>query len=230
MQRYANPRVYIGPDTNEVILPIARSYGVALGDNISSLLITFTKRSVTQPVPSEWPSFTIKDGYAHFEIPAEFKSNAEDFPKGFYDGVVTINDCEIGNVEMVKAPGSYIGPAKTVDDQCHSEDEWVEPDCDNGLTEPQTTTCGETCTYQGSDNCPTCYNEQIVAKIAAFEYAGLDEIDPEVCPLPEGSEEVELCDSATTDCGTSSPTSTDKTITNTQEATKEGYIEDDNNC
>lgn len=238
MSRHANPRVYIGPRTNEIIVPLSRANGVDLGDGVNTVSITFTKRSVSSPVESIWSSYAVKNGFARFQVPSDFKSNAEDYPKGFYDGVVKIDECYIGDVELVKAPSFYLGPADSVEDGCHSQDEWVEPECANELLVGQST-CGCNCngdpnqfcdcSYQVKNNCPTCYNQQIVATIAVHAYAGLDEIDPDNCPLPDGSEEVQLCDETTGDC-INVPTGPSSVISLVQETTKEGYVEDDNDC
>lgn len=172
VHRHANPRFYIGPNTNEVIVGVGRSYGVTMNTTPSVMTIKFSKRSVPGNTESIWSSYSVKNGFAHFEIPDEFKAGADDFPVGFYDGEVMIGDCVIGDVELVKAPGHYISSGQSVEDQCHGENTWVEPECPTGEV---TKSCE--CGYSDKSQCPSCYNQVNVAKIdLIIDYAGLDEI------------------------------------------------------
>ena len=169
---HANPRFYIGPNTNEVIVEIGRAYGVTVGNAATPLVIKFKKRSMPSNIDSTWTSYVVKNGFAHFEIPEPFRTGASDYPVGFYDGEVTIGDCVIGEVELIKAPGHYLMDGQSVQDKCHGEDTWVEPECPTGeVTKP----CG--CGYSDKSQCPSCYNEVTVAKIGLLaDYAGLYEL------------------------------------------------------
>ena len=184
MTLYANPRFYVGPKTNELIIPVDRTYGVQLG-NLTQLTMTFKKRSVSQPVESIWVSYAIKNGNAHFEIPLEFRTNAEDFPKGFYDGVVfTDDECKIGCVELIKAPGRYLQSGQSVQDRCEDQEGWVEPECSIELNNHCGCSCVNGC---DKDGCTNSCNEVYVAQIpqSLIEYAGLDELMSEDCPVLE---------------------------------------------
>lgn len=241
MRRHANPRVYIGPETNEVLLPLGRAYGVGVGDHVTSVTIVFTKRGVIDPVDSVWVSYAVNEGYARFEIPDAFRSNPEDFPRGFYDGVVFIDDCAIGDVEMIKAPSFFLGPAKSIEDKCHSETEWVEPECIRPPVDH--ISCGDCrcrcngdpnkycdCSYQIKNNCPSCYNKVFVAELAMAGYVGLDEVDLENCPLPEGSEVEQGCVEIDDQCVVVPDRNKNQIVTTQESNLPEGYIENVNEC
>ena len=191
---HANPRFYIGPNTNELIVGLGRAYGTQLSDSVGDVTITFRRRHTHTNVVSTWVSYVVKNTLARFEIPESFRTQIDDYPTGFYDGVVTINECEIGRVELIKAPGHYLSNAQSVQDKCHGDNTWVEPNC---VPDECPTTCacncnGEPgkpcdCAYQVKNNCPTCYNEVHLAKINLIaEYAGLNEIQE--CSPDEGGE------------------------------------------
>ena len=179
---HANPRFYVGPIPNEIVVGVGRAYGVQLGGGVGQVTITFQRRPAHDNTVSVWDSYAVKDGFARFEVPESFRTNLDDYPTGFYDGVVTIGECEIGDVELVKAPGHYLGDAESIQDRCHGEDTWVEPKCP--IDEP-VNTCE--CGYSDKSQCPTCYNEVNVAKIdLIIDYAGLNEI--ETCTPPDNQE------------------------------------------
>jgi len=161
MSRHTNPRIYIGPSTSEVIIPIGRAFGVQA--DVDSVTIEFTRRKVDALVISTWVSYVIQNGSVHFEIPEEFRTDCVTFPKGFYDGVVSFGncadgDCIVGDIELIKAPGHYLSDADSIESRCEDDNTWVEPDCaDDDAPDP----CGCICETP-VDNCPTCYNETIV--------------------------------------------------------------------
>lgn len=222
MTRHANPRFYVGPNTNEIVLPVNRTLGVELGDIVTELEIRFVKRSAVSPVESIWSSYAVSNGLAKFQVPPEFKSDPDDFPKGFYDGVVSWGDCDIGQVELVKAPSHYLKPGRSVEDKCHTPDPWVEPPCEDGE---------EACVHHIplKDGCPQCTDEAVLSVMGTgvIEYAGLDEVTPEECPLPDGAEpEGEDPEECVMDCVSTPPESTGVQKVDIAE----GYIEDDDNC
>lgn len=193
MYRHANPRFYVGPNTNEIIVSIGRAYNVALSNNVGALQIKFNKRSVSSPVESVWVSYTVINGIAKFEIPDEFRTNIQDFPKGFYDGRVMIDDCEIGSVELIKAPGHYLSNPDSIEDKCHGDDDWVEPECTDyqykSFSKCSCNCNGDpsnpcSCIYKVKNNCPTCYNQVTVANLGSLiDYIGLNEMMS--CEPPE---------------------------------------------
>lgn len=236
MLSHINPRFYVGPNTNELIVPIGRSYGVGADIGNTSVVIGFNKRPISLVPVSVWTSYAVSDGVAKFEIPEDFRTDAVNFPKGFYDGEVKINECIIGDVELVKAPGHYLTIGESVEDKCHGGQTWVEPEC---VVEPATKTCECSCNgdpvnycdciYTVKNNCPTCYNQVLVAKIGLVaEYAGLDEIDVDACPLPDGSD-LSDCNPDADECVTvpiKKPL-----ISGIQESKiPEGYIENESDC
>lgn len=225
MNAHVNPRFYVGPNTNEIVLSIGRSYGVANDIDNESVIIKFTKRvGKDSNNVSLWTSYAVIDGLAKFEIPEEFRTDAVNFTKGFYDGQVMLGDCLIGDVELIKAPGHYVGFNESIEDKCHGEQTWVEPEC---VIEPVTKPCNCLCNGDPvkQSNCPTCYNQVLVAKIGLIaDYAGLSEINTEDCPLPEGGEQ-EIC-------GDESQNNVNKPMISGMQESKlpEGYVEDVNDC
>lgn len=172
MSKHHNPRVYVGPLTVELIIPIDRAVGI--DPHITTLSIEFTRRKVDAVVISTWTSYDILDGNAHFEIPDLFRTDAVTFPKGFYDGSVFSGECVIGEIELIKAPGHYLIASDSVEDECKVKTDWIEPDCADEVAPVVE------CPPTGDDGCPTCYNQVIVAPlIDNLNYVDLDEDDIE---------------------------------------------------
>ena len=184
--KYANPRIYIGPQTVEVVINLGRSYNTSLSVTKPDVRIEFQQRACGDKKVSEWLSYIV-DGNANarFAIPSEFLTEIEDFPRGFYDGKVYIGECHISDVELVKAPGYYVKSARTVD-SCF-ETEWVEPGCQEDNSLDCICNCNGnisencSCIYKVKDNCPTCYNEVYVTQIELLDgYAPPDECETPV--------------------------------------------------
>lgn len=150
VDKYRNKRLYIDPKSSEIAVNIGRSYNTStLSSDVVKII--FTRRSDVNAVESEWTSYAVtSNGFHHFNIPSEFLSDVDNFPRGFYDGKVYIDECYIGDVELVKAPGRYVNESHVINNDCTNTG-WVEPTCDDDQP------CN-TCTEHGVEGCSQCFN------------------------------------------------------------------------
>ena len=174
--RHANPRLYIGPKTNEVIICLTRGAFIEPTMEVLDVSLVVKRRVCGETPISTWLSYAVDEQHrVHFEVPADFTSMPDVFPKGFYDAQLFIGDCHIENLEIIKAPGYYISGADTIEDKCHGGTNWIEPGCElkdcikpgsgcpcrcKGNPEMD---CN--CIYQVKNNCPTCCNEEYVSRV-----------------------------------------------------------------
>ena len=172
MARHNNPRFYIGPKTNELVLGIGRAFSTLVSDPLGDVSVTFTRRMCGASDEITFISYAVTpDGFAHFEIPDNFRTDADTWGRGFYDGVVNVGDCYIGDVELIKAPGHYLSFGQSVQDRCKGGTVWVEPSCDELMIDCNCNCKGNPTSYCNckrkamvGDNCPTCYNEEFVTR------------------------------------------------------------------
>lgn len=194
MARHANPRLYIGPQTHEVIVSLGRSFGVSMNTTKPDVRLEIKRRKCGEQIVSDWLSYAVDTrDQAHFQIPAAFIDGIEVFPRGFYDGKVFVGECHVADIELIKAPGHYAQSARTIEERCHGETDWLEPDC----VEEAATECGCNCNgapdkecdcrYKIKNNCPTCFNEVFVSRINLIE-GYTDWVEKEAPPPVEESE------------------------------------------
>ena len=175
MARYANPRFYVGPKTNELILGIGRAFNTQLVDPKPDVTITFKRRKCHVTDEITFTSYAVTpEGNAHFEIPDIFRTDVTTWLRGFYDGAVKIGDCDIGDVELVKAPGHYTSFGQSVQERCKGGTQWIEPQCDDPTVRCSCACGGDptsncNCSHQVKDNCPTCFNEEFVSRLDSLQ-------------------------------------------------------------
>lgn len=171
MARHNNPRFYVGPQTNELVMGIGRAFNVGLIEPKPDVTITFKRRKCGAKDEIVFTSYAVTpEGNAHFEIPDLFRTDADTWVRGFYDGHVKIGDCDIGHVELVKAPGHYLSFGQSVEERCEGGTTWIEPSCEKDKTKCTCKCNGDpisncSCAHVVRDNCPTCYNEQIISSV-----------------------------------------------------------------
>lgn len=178
MRRHANPRVYIGPHTNELVLSVDRIYGLGVKLDSKCLKLNVVKRGVRWfKEPQEWTAYAVDHAnQAKFMIPDCFLSGAV---KGFFDAQLILDDCVIAEIELVKAPSVGAICATTIDKVC-GETAWSEPGCDP--VEEQTQDCGcscggdvmKSCSCSAGVDCYVCTKRKctVIADITP-EYSGI---------------------------------------------------------
>lgn len=174
--RHADPRVYIGPKTNELVVSLGRSYGVDMVNSHPNVTMTVKRTGYT----ADWVSYGVDDsGYAHFQIPDAFMAEA---PKGFYKASMSIAGCEVARIEMIKAPSYYARDAKTATTECKTT-KWVEPECveaakqECGCDCNGSLTVGCHCGFYFRDQCPSCSVTYITVKVASRDGYGLTDVE-----------------------------------------------------
>ena len=137
--RHANPRIYIGPKTNELILGLDRVHAASFASSGVNISLLVKRRQRGNWLEHEWIAYAVDaKGQAHFDIPIDFLTDAA---KGFYDARMMMSDCEICELEIVKAPSIYIKCAETLNAPC-DKTEWVEPIACDKEEKPCPCSCG----------------------------------------------------------------------------------------
>jgi len=173
MVAHANPRLYVGPKTNQIIIDIGRANGSYLICDHPNIVLKLRRRGHKHSTSYEMTSYVVNaDSCAHFEISDEFLSEA---PKGFYDAkliTVPADDCDkacvFGKLEIIKAPGHYIKGANTTD-TCNKT-MWVEPTCDP----EKRCGCGRS---KSDDGCLYCNKKYITAKVKTRDGYGITRVN-----------------------------------------------------
>jgi hypothetical protein len=175
VRRHANPRLYLGPKTNEIILGVGRIYGLGVSLDSACVMLHVKQRTrkCDEPV-SEWTAYAVDQmNQVKIQIPGEFLQNAK---RGFYDAKLVFQDCTIAEIEIVKAPSVGISCATTSDAESTC---WQEPVCEE---EPEPT-CSCACYGQKSDcscdsmlaTCLVCSKNECVVKLNIDpEYSGIN--------------------------------------------------------
>lgn len=188
MTAHANPRLYVGPKTNEIIIGLGRSYETTMACDLPNIVLKVKRRSCKKQCYYELISFVVdKDGCAHFELSDEFLAEAD---KGFYDATLhtistdpCIPDCKIGQIEIIKAPGVYIKGSAAID-TCN-ETKWVEPSCE--VEKKPSCGCGRA---ESTEGCYFCNKKFISAKINSVDGYGMTRLD-EVAECEDETPEVQ---------------------------------------
>lgn len=178
MRRHANPRVYIGPHTNELVLSVDRIYGLGVKLDSSCLKLKVVKRGVQWlKEPQEWVAYAVDHAnQARFKIPDCFLNGAV---KGFFDAQLCLDDCVLADIELIKAPSVGAICAATVDISC-GETAWVEPTCDP--IDAQAPSCGcscggdetKSCSCNAGVDCYVCTRQRhVVTADITPEYSGI---------------------------------------------------------
>lgn len=177
--RRANPRIYLGPDTREIIIPLRRTFGVSFNTSNPDITLKLSRRTCSKtPCEKqgdfEWSAYSLSEkGEAHFEVPEELTVDADGFPRGFYDAKVFINDCHASDIEIIKAPGYYANDARTneTNGDCDTG-KWAEPECKDTGCKPESkrAPCPNEdskggCGCEHKDSCPSCLTTYEVQKI-----------------------------------------------------------------
>lgn len=136
--RHRRERIYLGPDTGEIILHLHRNYEAGLREGLNVVLKIRRHRCVTKdkcgniiddvPEAELRPYAFEKDAY-HFPIEGEFFTDATKFPKGFYIGSVMIDDCVVDTIEIVRSPGVWVGEALGTTGRCLDPKVFVDDYC-----------------------------------------------------------------------------------------------------
>ena len=126
--KHRRHREYVGPDTAEIVVDLYRPEYTGIKDNRAVEMRIRRHACTVDDVAILKPYANEKDVY-YFSLTGEFISDAKRFPKGFYIADIYIDGCLTDSIEVVKAPGIYIGDTITTHDQCFEGSEWVEPDC-----------------------------------------------------------------------------------------------------
>lgn len=119
-------RIYLGPQTAEIVLHIHRNPYAGLYENLGVELrirrhrcapVDKCGRRLPMATATLKPYASDKAAY-HFAIEGEFFTDVEKFPKGFYIGDLVIDDCVVDSFEIVKAPGVWVGEAISTKGKC----------------------------------------------------------------------------------------------------------------
>lgn len=121
-------RFYVGPKTAEIVLDLIRAKGTGLLPDYAIELRIRRHLCGEQPTVTLRP-YATEDGTFYFRMEGEFMSDPEKFPRGFYIGNIYWDDCLLDSIEIVKAPGVYIGDAMATSDQCVLKTDYKEPEC-----------------------------------------------------------------------------------------------------
>lgn len=148
--RHANERIYVGAETKELVLGLGRVHDTTFAKDCVNVDLAVTRRKRGDYQTVNWTAYAVTPkGDAHFELPDDFLIHAE---KGLYDAKLMMGDCELCELEIVKAPSIYIKCADTNDSPC-LKTAWVEPTCENEEVEE----CGCNCGGSKEINC-SCIN------------------------------------------------------------------------
>lgn len=119
-------RIYLGPQTGEIVIHIHRNPHAGLYDNLAVVLKI--RRNRCAPVDkcgrrlpmaeAELRPYASDKATYFFPIEGEFFTDVEKFPKGFYIGDLMIDDCVVDSFEIVKAPGVWVGEAIATTGKC----------------------------------------------------------------------------------------------------------------
>ena len=142
-------RFYVGPRTAEIVLDLIRAKGTGLLPDYAIELRIRRHRCNEENVAVLKP-YASEDGTFYFRMEGEFMSNQEKFPRGFYVGSIYWNDCLLDTIEIVKAPGVYIGDAMATSDQCVLKTDYKEPKC------PEPPKCLDPPEHLQSCDCAEC--------------------------------------------------------------------------
>lgn len=133
---HANKRLTVGSKTKEIVINLERDSGSGFDFDHDELKLHVKRRQKGYQITKQWLAYAIDSGGIHFQIPDDFLSLA---PKGFYDAKLMFGDCEVADIEIIKAPSVYVKNAKAKTTDC-KKTEWVEP-CDP----PTNCECKEDC-------------------------------------------------------------------------------------
>ena len=122
-------RIIIDENTTEFVLQILRS-GSLKPTKLSDISVCLEKRECkkTNLNKIDISPYAVKDGYAYFTIPDKFRT--EYYPKGIYELILKICDCEIDRIELLKSATPFINESHIHDDSCDDscqENGWSEP-------------------------------------------------------------------------------------------------------
>lgn len=183
--RHADPRVYIGPRTNEIIVALGRAYNTDLIKDHPMVTMTVYRNDYQE----DWISYGVsQDGYAHFHISDEFM---ECGPAGFYRASMCIADCEVARIEIIKAPSYYAKGASSTTTDCKVT-KWIEPCCTKEEKEECGCDCqgeltvGCHCGFYFRDECPSCSKTYITVKVesrSGYGVTGLNTYDTAKSPI-----------------------------------------------
>ena len=185
--RHANERLYVGPNTTEIILSLGRVHQTTMATQGVDVSLRLNKRTIKPKhrrklnqkmvvhgghskhrhvrghTDFELIAYIVdENGNAHFELSDEFLIDAE---KGFYDAQLYMSDCEVCELEIVKAPSIHVQSSRTIDNTCSST-QWVEPGCDkkHHKKSKPCKKCGTeySCKNKEGGTCYVCLNENVV--------------------------------------------------------------------
>lgn len=123
-------RIYLGPESAEIVIHLHRNHQAGLRDSLDVILKIHRFRcSIDDQPVAELKPFASKEDVYHFPIEGEFFTNPTKFPKGFYLGDISINDCIVDTIEIVKSPGVSVGEAITTVGKCFDTKVYVDDYC-----------------------------------------------------------------------------------------------------
>lgn len=188
--RHAKQRLYVGPNTTEIILTLGRVHQTSMARQGVNVRLELDKRIVKRSRCSTrkpHAKFVAHNSHDHshpvsmgthnhtsFELVAYSvdKNGAAHFQlsdaflvnaeKGFYDVILFMGDCKICDLEIVKAPSIFISNTESVDNDC-SQTEWVEPNCESsdcGQSHQRDSDCS--CINKSGGKCVNCNNEVVI--------------------------------------------------------------------
>lgn len=147
-------RLYVGPNTNEIILNIRRVANRLYGDIELDLIELEVERfnCCAEDAITLTPYSADKEGNVHFDLKDnDFLTDADTYPKGMYIGRLFIDGCQFDEIEIVKAPSFRVANASTGKGVCDSAGTgWVEPTC-----KTEDPVCEDPCPeHEGCVGCP----------------------------------------------------------------------------